>query len=187
MSKVTISNLALAKVGSPPISSMDEDIHEARCCNLIFEAHRDEVLQIRPWPSCTKRVKLQRIADSPAFGYQYAYRLPADYIDVQHLGTTASDKIPFEVEGNTLLTDAEEAPLKYTFRNTETARYEPGLVELIACRMAIVLAMTVAQNASMQVAKQQEFDKARMLLRVADGPATGHTEFEETTIVQARM
>ena len=68
-SQVDICNYALAKIGSTPIADLMEDSKEARSCLTIYALVRDEVLQVRPWPSCTARGGLQPLSDAPSFEF----------------------------------------------------------------------------------------------------------------------
>jgi hypothetical protein len=186
-SVVQICNLALSKIGSPPISALTEDSREAQACSMIYEPLRDEVLQIRPWASCTKRVALAMLSDVPAFEFSAAWQLPADFLDMVRLGDTDNETINHRIEGRTLLTSTTTANIIYIFRNDDSGTYEPVLVDLIASRMAVDLAMTVAQSAAMAQALYTAYEQKRQRAKSVDGQANGQPSFTTVTFLDARL
>jgi len=186
-SVVQICNLALSKIGSPPISSLTEDSREAAACSMIYEPLRDEVLQIRPWASCTKRVALAMLDEAPAFEFTAAWQLPSDYLDLVRLGDTDGADINYRIEGRVLLTNTETANIIYIFRQEDSGTYEPVLVDLIASRMAVDLSMTVAGSGTMGQALYQAYEQKRTRAKSVDGQAVGQPSFTFTSLVDARL
>lgn len=185
-SVVAICNLALAKIGGGIINAVDEGSPAAAACHAVYDACRDMVIGISPWPSCTKRAQLAQLAESPAFEWTYAYQLPTDYIAVVRLGEDPSASPAFTVEGRQLLTGEGTARLIYLFRNEDPAAYEPLLVELIATRLAIELATSVAGNASVAADLRQQFERLRVLARGYGAFAVGHNSHMRSGFVEAR-
>lgn len=185
-SQVQICNLALAKIGSPPITSLDEDSKAARACSLIYPFARDEVLQIRPWSSCVSRVGLTKLDAAPIFEFTSSWQLPADFIDLVRLGDDDNAQIKHRIEGRVLLTNTETANIIYIFRNEDTVTYEPVLVDLIASRMAIDLALMVANSASLAQGLTSIYETKRTRAKAVDGQATGQPDFTTASFVDAR-
>lgn len=185
-SVIHICNLALAKIGSPSISSLDEESKEASSCGLLYESIRDEVLQVRPWPSCTKRDALALLDETPAFEFTYAYQLPSDFLDMVRFGASDDTTSPYRIEGRKVLTNISPAQCLYIFRNTDTAQYEPMLVDLIATRMAVDLALLVAQSSTMNAAQRQDYEVKRQRARSNDGWARGEPTYNTVTFVEMR-
>ena len=183
---ITICNLALSKIGEPPISDLEEGSREARAVGLIYAACRDEVMQLRPWTSCVTRTSLSPLSDSPSFEYSYAYVLPSDFIDLVRLGESDDDQIAYKIESGMLLTDSETAYIIYIYRNENAGNYEPKLVDLIASRMAVDLALSVASNQSMSESKRQQYELGRQMARSIDGQTIGQPSFTFTSFVDAR-
>lgn len=92
MHQTELCNLALAKLGSFTISSIDENSAEARHCKINFELCRQSLLRDFDWNFATHQVELAEIADAASFGFNHAYALPSDYLralsfDGIHSGT----------------------------------------------------------------------------------------------------
>jgi len=185
-SVVQICNLALAKIGSPPIASLDQDSREARACSLTFPFARDEVLQLRPWASCVTRSSLTMLDTAPLFEFKSAWQLPADYIDLVRLGDDDNAQIKHRIEGRVLLTNTDTARIIYIFRNEDTSTFEPVLSDLIASRMAIDLALMVANSASLANGLTQIYEIKRQRAKAVDGLSSGQPDFSFTSFVDAR-
>lgn len=186
-SQIKICNLALSKIGGGVITDLEEGSPKASACKLIYDDVRDEVLQIRSWASCVKRATLAKLADAPPFEWANAFQLPADFLDLSRLGTDPNVSPPYAIEGRTLLTNEGTAPVIYIFRNEDPGTYEPVLVDLIATRMAVDLAMSVAGNASLKTAVGQEYEMKRQRAKAVDGQSTGQPGFTTVTFVEARQ
>lgn len=185
-SVVQICNLALAKIGSPSITALDEDSREARACSLTFPFARDEVLQLRPWASCVKRIALTLLDEAPAFEFTAAWQLPADFLELVRLGDDDNSTTNHRIEGRLLLTSTETANIIYTYRNEDTATYEPVLVDLIASRMAIDLALMVANSSSLAQGLTQLYEMKRQRARAVDGRSSGQPAYTYTSFVDSR-
>jgi hypothetical protein len=77
-SVVDICNGALNQLGATTILSLTEDSKNARLCNSRFTQVRDAVFRSHPWNCLQKRQELAADTDAPAWGFSYAYTLPAD-------------------------------------------------------------------------------------------------------------
>jgi hypothetical protein len=77
--RIQIANAALAKIGSRDLSDWTEDTERARAVVTGY----DTVLQAvfghpHRWRFATKTYKLNRLAETPENGWQYAYERPGD-------------------------------------------------------------------------------------------------------------
>ena len=80
-SQVGIANLSLLRIGARGnIASVSEDSPNAIKVNLIWDMIFQEVLSERDWKFAKLRVALQQSTLTPAYGYRYAYTLPADFL-----------------------------------------------------------------------------------------------------------
>jgi len=82
ISNVDIANLALTKLGQPPITSFDDNTVAARAINRTYFMLRDK-LQRRRWNFNRAYTNLSALVDGPPFEYQYAYQLPSDYLRLE--------------------------------------------------------------------------------------------------------
>src|SRR5690606_399370 len=76
------------------------------------------------------------------FGWAYQYQLPTDYLAVIQLNSWQAWEARdlYEIEGNRLLTDQEQAELRYTARIEDTEQYPPLFVEALYTKLASKLA-----------------------------------------------
>ena len=82
-SEVGIVNIALQRIkNTKRISDLGEGTKEANAADDIYDEMRDLLLDLHTWNFATKRVKLGRLSSTPAFGWDYEYELPADFIRV---------------------------------------------------------------------------------------------------------
>lgn len=135
-SKTSICNLALSRLGQPPITDIDEGTVTADKLKAVWDDIRDLVLTAHPWNFAVKRAALARLVEIPAWKWSYYYQLPPDYLRVTQLGDLEDESLwEVEAEGR-LATDEAEANIEYIARITEEGRYSPGFVSALAYRLA---------------------------------------------------
>ena len=79
-SVVGIVNMGLSRIGVKRITALDEDSSQAIAANAIWEYIRDEVLETKDWRFAKTRIDLAQNAETPEYGYDYAYTLPVDFL-----------------------------------------------------------------------------------------------------------
>lgn len=75
-----IMNVALRMVGQSTITSRGDGSTTANTLDDIYDEVRDDLLRTHPWDFAIKRVQLARSTTDPAFEFDYAYVLPADWL-----------------------------------------------------------------------------------------------------------
>ena len=194
MTSTTIANLALARLGNSTITDITEDTEVARACQLLYEPTRRELLRSHRWNFAQKRATLTQLDDAPAFGWDHAYQLPSDYIRVCEVGESEHGDViseRFIVEGQQLLTNADEVKLVYVYDCTNVSIFDPLFVEAFAVKMAVKLCDTLRGSSSQAEKLAVEYDRltgpiARRIDsnegRRRKGPITRSSEF-----VRARL
>lgn len=160
------------KLGAARINSIDDDVKNAREAKAIWAVKRDAELAANPWSFATTRASIPATSTAPAFGFGYAYPLPADYLAMVEVGQfwamyEPSDGGPwFAIEGDEILTD-EGSPLRIRYvRRIENAGLFPALfVEALACRLAAELAEPLTQSLQKRQAAWREHAQAVSLAR----------------------
>jgi len=99
-STVDICNGALNQLGATTILSLTEDSKNARLCNSRFTQVRDAVFRSHPWNCLQKRVELAADTTAPAWGFSYAYTLPADCLRLLRILDYDSNYKAFAVTSN---------------------------------------------------------------------------------------
>ena len=183
-SSVDICNRALSRVGEARITSLADDSKQARACSSAFAFIRDEVLRAHPWNSAIARASLEKLAASPAFGYDDSYQLPADCLRVVEVYDTT---LPWVIEGKTILSD-EGAPLsiRYVKREEDTNEWDALLVSAIAARLAMELCEELTQSNTKRERATQEYEQILARARMADGQEQSPMPFEEDAWINAR-
>lgn len=141
-SETDICNLALSHLGEAPIESLNEDSTAARACALNYETTRDGVLRSHRWNFAQTRAALAQLEATPAFGWSYAYALPADCLRVLEVNDSEVGDVisgPFIIEGRNLLTDETSVNLVYLRRITDVSQFDVLFIEALALKLAVVL------------------------------------------------
>jgi hypothetical protein len=172
-SSVSICNEALMQLGCDSISSLSGASKGARHCNQFYPTSRDEILERHNWTFAVKRAELATVSGvTPAFGYDYTYQLPSDFLLDIRLEDTA---VKYEIISDYLNCDESEVNLFYLASNELTGSYfalfQAALVERIKSKLAIPMlgagtkGVRAADEAFQKhlywLGKAQEFDAMR--------------------------
>ena len=167
--ETSICNLALAKLGISPIMALTDQSKQAQFCSRFYAQTRDEVLQGHRWNFAMRRAALNRLSDAPQSEWDFAYQLPVDCLRVVQLnGYEPTERFgEFSVEADQLLTNAEEANVRYIGRVEDGAFYHPLFVHALATMLASRLAGPLTGSRNMPQELLQEYEaltgpKARM-------------------------
>lgn len=174
-SVIQVANRALTKLGSARITSIDDDVKAARSVKSCFEDLRDDELRSHRWSFALTRTSLAALSTAPAFGYEYQYQLPSDFLRLDmvndqfpsvvmdnYIGAEALDYV---LEGNKILTDFE-APLnvRYIAQITDPNQWDINFREALACRIAAELAEDLTQS---NPKRQLAWDEYKMAINKA--------------------
>lgn len=150
-SEVDICNLALSHLGEDAtVSSIDppEGSAEAEHAAMFYPQARDALLEMHEWRFATKRVLLALTA-SDTFEWSYAYALPSSMLRaLAVLPATSSaedDGEDFDQQLGAddvriILTNCEDATLKFTARVTDPTHFPPLFVEALSWLLAAHMA-----------------------------------------------
>lgn len=150
---VDIWNQALSLVGvAREVADPDnETTNEASACRRFWSSVQLQVLRDCPWPRLTQTDALSLVATAPNPRWGYIYRMPANVAAFRRVLTdcsprleTTETRIPFVLgrdnTGDLIFTDAAAAFGEYTYRELNTERYTPDMIE----PMALLLASKIA-------------------------------------------
>lgn len=139
ISDIVICNIALSHIGGESIASFEEKSEPARLCRIYYGVDLDALTAVHDWPHCSRYVRLAELtACPPTWGH--AYQRPADCIRVLEIvGGAGSTPIPFEISGNTILTDQPDAWVKYAARVSDPALWPPLFAEAMSWKLAATL------------------------------------------------
>ena len=142
-STVEICNGALNQLGATTILSLTEDSKNARLCNSRFTQVRDGVFRSHPWNCLQKRIELAQDTTAPAWGFKYAYTLPADCLRLLRILDYDSN---YKVEGRKILSNTETMKILYISRVTDPNEYDESLREILSSALGSDIAFAVTSN-----------------------------------------
>ena len=142
-STVEICNGALNQLGATTILSLTEDSKNARLCNSRFTQVRDGVFRSHPWNCLQKRIELAQDTTAPAWGFKYAYTLPADCLRLLRILDYDSN---YKVEGRKILSNTETMKILYVSRVTDPNEYDESLRETLSAALSADIAFAVTSN-----------------------------------------
>lgn len=173
-----IVNLALSRIGVKGIANLSEQSQQAIAANASWQYIRDEVLSAKDWYFAKKRVALAQNATSPAYNFDYAYTLPADFLrlckqdssdaSVFPSGYYAEDSITGQVliqnnytaykieaisDGTLcLVTNYDNSSydiyINYIAKITDVTKFSPQFISALAFRLAAELSITRTETRS---------------------------------------
>lgn len=156
-SDVDICNLALGFLGDEAtVVSIDppEGSAQADKCARFYPTAVAACLELHEWSfSITRTIGNGNVTPPPS-AWQYAYAWPADAVRVWAVLPQDSEDIngqEFTVEtlsngSKVILTNQEDAILRYTRLVTDTGRFSPLFVEALICMLAAKLAGPVLRG-----------------------------------------
>lgn len=148
-SQTQIVNLALTKLGQGRITAITDDSKAARAMNAVYDLEKLAELRKYRWSFALKRATLPALSTAPAWGFNYAYQLPSDYVSLIQVNDyfsvpalsdyVNSDDSLWSVESGQIFTDLG-APLKIRYiRNvTDEGDFDPLFVQSFAAHLAYV-------------------------------------------------
>lgn len=129
-------NMSLDRIGSSePVRSKGDDTLEYRVCAREYPGALLRVLALYPWGCARKRATCARKADSPTWGYLYAYALPADFFSLISIDSDAARPV-YAIEAGDLLTDTAPCRILYVSSGVKPEDLSAHVVELVVLELA---------------------------------------------------
>jgi len=155
MSKVSIVNSALIKLGEDPVTSLDETNKPARTMKEQYDKKRQELLRQYRWNFSVLRRVLAPSSTAPEFGYSYKFFVPNNVLRIVGVYDEAEPLyqvnytgacIPHKIEGGHILCDVNPLYLFAIEDVTDTARFDPLFSELLAWSLAADTALAITNS-----------------------------------------
>jgi hypothetical protein len=148
-----IANRALSRLGQSSITSLDDGSGTAKYCSQFIPEAVLSVLGQYDWKAHRKRVVLAPLAEAPAFGYDYAFQLPPDFVRVVSVECDEG----YSLEGQTILTDSDEVNLVYIATISDPVKIPGHIQHLIITYLAFLLSTPLTSNEAIAGRISQEF------------------------------
>lgn len=178
-SKLDICNSALVKLGCMPLLALVDGSKEGTLTNARYDFCRDYVLREHPWKCAIKRVTLSFLYSPPdpvdgdgnpefnpnrvplsdpntLTSWGFSAQMPSDFL---RLVLTDDDKLPFQIEGNTILTNEQVLVIRYIWQVSNPLILDSHLAECIAWYLAQDLSMAIIQNTLVSDRMSKQYDK----------------------------
>ena len=140
---VGICNGALNQLGATTILSLTEDSKNARLCNSRYTQVRDALFRTHPWNCLQKRIQIAADSTAPAWGFSFAYTLPADCLRLLRILDFDSN---YKVEGRKILSNTSTMKILYISRVTDPNEYDELLRETLSASLSADIAFAVTSN-----------------------------------------
>lgn len=184
-SDLDIINAALVELGIRPATSRTEQTRAMQFATARYEAVRDEVVTAGNWNSATKRVTLNKLTTTPAWGFDNEYQLPDDFVRFKRQDDL---DLPFSIEaGGKLLSNWDEANILYIFRITEVAKMDELLKNAIATRLAAKIALAVKGDLRQAQLLDALHEKQVSLANLVDANQAPVETMTGTTWINSRL
>lgn len=173
-SDTDIANVSLRLIGQSAITSITDGSVNGNIIDDVYTELRDDLLSSHPWNFATKRVELARSATNPAFEFDYAYVLPADWlrtVSVQDndagYGTVLhrSEQVGGQLA---LVSSSDKIYLRYISRVTDPNLMSSDFRRALALALARDLAVPISSSNTMQAQYSAEHIRAMARARSSD-------------------
>lgn len=165
-SKTEIANMALHRIGAQRIMDInDADSKSARVVRDFFEHTVREVGRLAEWQCLKDHATLGQLSEAPAFGWDYAYALPVNFLRLVKLNGVSYRGEPgddHEIQGRNLLTDAETAEIEFIAYKEDTGDYDPLFVKAIVAKLAAEIAVPLRQDEGLASRLMEEFERVAL-------------------------
>lgn len=167
VSEVDIGNFGLQILGATRITSRTENSRNARSVNACYDMLRDAELQGSVWKFAIKRAVLAPSTVAPAFGYLYAFPLPADYLRALLPPRFNLDwKFESHEDVKAILTnDGDSINLRYIAQVTDPNRFDPLFRTALGSRVADHCCEEITQSNEKKLDANKRYKDAIMAAR----------------------
>lgn len=138
---ISLCSAALTTIGADEIGSFQDETREALVCRQHYGLIVDDLLTRHPWRFAVNQKQLDQLDAVPLFGYQYAYQLPTDMLDLLNMELG----FRYEICEDKLYTDADAVNVTYKFRPQES-KFPPHFVRLVIFELAAILSVALMED-----------------------------------------
>jgi len=129
--------------------------------------------------------KVGKVSSAPAFGWDYRFQKPSDYLRLTEINGNdlingPDNEVHYSVEGNEILLNETTLKAQYIFNQTDVTKYDSTFTKLFARYLASELAYSITKSST-------EATRQRNLFESEKREAMGLSAFERGTPRQPRQ
>lgn len=186
-SETQLVNIALVRVGEDTLNDLTEQEGKvADVMRTVYEPTRDSLLRTYRWNFAIGRQVLA-VSGSPTFGYANSFTLPDDCLHAiglfdanEDFRNYTSSKIPFKIEGRSLLCDEDVAYLYFIRAVTNVRLMDPIFIDALAWKLGIDSAYGLTTGADLVTNCWKGFKEVMRYAKLANA-IEGSTEVVEAS------
>jgi len=168
VSKTSICNKALRKLGANPLMNVDTDnTKPATLCKVSYDDVLEEVLRMHNWNFAVFRQSLVLDASgSPIYEFSNRFILPTIPIFIRLL--SVENDIEFRLENNFLLTNESAVNIRFIGKETDPNKYDSLFIECFAARLAYEIGYSITSDETRIARTKQDLAESLSLARERD-------------------
>lgn len=162
-SQTEIVNVCMTLLGEDRVTSIDDNVKQARAAKAMWGISRDALLSAYNWSFAKARAQLSALAGAPSFQFSLKYQMPSDCLRLTFIGDyyvgadltnyRGSPTEEYAIEGREILTNiAAPLNIKYVKRVTDTALFQANFAKAFGAQLAIDLCEELTQSDSKKAA-----------------------------------
>lgn len=147
-SDVNICNLALDHLNQKNITSLDENTKESKKCKQWYDLIRKSLLTNLNASFSICRAVLPEIKNfTPIYGYEKAFMLPNDCLQVLNLGNPLNNEM-YQIEGNYFYCNRKEqkVEIRYIKDVKDVTLFDSEFIELFALAIAEAICVPLCED-----------------------------------------
>lgn len=150
-----VINAALRKIGGTDITSLTDGTKNANIAADLYEETRDGLLRSHPWNFATRRASLAQISTTPAFEFDFAHAVPADWLRTVsvHDNDAGLGSLYSRMENmsgtRAILSNSDTVYMRYVAQVTDTNAMTADFRAVLETMLAREFALPVASSNTM--------------------------------------
>jgi hypothetical protein len=168
VSKTSICNKALRKLGANPLMNVDTDnTKPATLCKASYDDVLQEVLRMHNWNFAIFRQSLVLDAsNSPIYEFSNRFILPTIPIFIRLL--SVENNIEYRLENNFLLTNESSVNIRFIGKETDPNKYDSLFIECFSSRLSYEIGYSITSDEARIARIKRDFIESLSLARGRD-------------------
>jgi len=172
--------MALGGIGAKRINDFDDNTDtksEVIQCRLYYEQTKKALIRSHYWRFAQTRANLSQDTETPAFEYDYQYKLPNDFLRLKSFYAdnntpTKNTRYNFAIEGQRLLTNDSSVSIRYIKNVDDPNEFDPLFVEVLVLQLQLKMIMPLTQDAKLKESIKMDIREIMPKVRVLDRQET---------------